>query len=389
MNTKVSRERFEYAKNFDAFEPRHTLQFRCNETRVEINYRLTWKTERTDLFQQVSRTRWNLQVQDFTDCYSYTPYSSTDVTALLEPFSLGVWCVVFATVVILAIAWSAIVRRSILVFSGNTVWSIVGAREVELSPRNFSSTVLGCTTVAFTCLIGLLYSNIVMSTFLNPIARMPHDSKPFSCVNIPVCQKESSLDLVLKFMPACHILPRMLALAKRPLSGFKASKRFSRREPFFFKLTSDPYYDGKLRSLSLVRTQTSMIWDGILQHGILSPRRLAVAEEKAFSESRTRINTTEYKLSENRWFAVFERHVANRRKLEFISFNTTREWFDMTSFLKITPLFGCCFSFILVWIGVEFCCAKRASLIRGFQSSSEVFVAGFQLALKKLREIFR
>ena len=350
------------------------LQVECNMTRVLLSYKMIRVRRSNTEFIYVAMSRWNVREFRLTECYSYIPLSSVSVTALLEPFSLGVWSLVLGTVIILATAWSLIVRTSVPVFLSNTVLSIITVRVTELSPRRFSSAAIGCATLSFTLLIGQLYSNSVMSSFLDPTTNLSRKTKALDCLGSGFCNAEGSLDVVLNSMPACHVLPQMLALAKRPLRLFRPRDlHYGKASEFdlllhsFMNAYRRPVY-WKLRFLHLVPAQTSIIWDRILQHGVISPPRLAYLEGLIFSTNRVEKNSEPeaFQRREKLWYNLSRKNFASRNELRgrFVSFNTSRELFDMISLQRTEPLFGICFTFIMVGMSLEFCSAQRIFLIR-------------------------
>ena len=349
----------------------YRLRIVCNVTRVEIKYDIISNTKDAARDNIASKSQWNIREERYSDCYSYVPYSAVDVTALMKPFDAEVWYLILGTVAVLTAAWTLILRSSALSFSSHLFLSIIAAREITLTPRSFSSAAIGCAVLTFTFLIGKLYSNVVMSSILDPTSKMSPRSSVFDCLSRSFCHNAMSLDFVLETYPACHIPPRMLVSSKRPMRIFRPINPSDRKTHTNFGLalnSAAPY--SQISPLPLVLTQRSVTWDRILQHGVVSVPRLRIIEERHALESEARGVFSTDKLKLHTLAALRHSAVQTRSfivvvtDLKFLSFNTTREWFDMSSFLKIQPLFGFCLCSVLCTICLELCHAKREWLIR-------------------------
>ena len=188
-------------------------------------------------------------------------------------------------------------------------------------------------------------------------------------MDLPHCHHESPLDLVLSRVPLCHILPSMLIRVKRPVRRFVRRDLFLQNFAKFQLLSTEKFFRFDVVALPLVPTQTSIIWVRILQHGLLSPKRLALIEQFIASIIRPPIGSKGYSKNDAFWLSSMEMILAKLNFLElahFISFDTVREWFDMSSLKKIQPLFGICVVLIIAGICLEANCAKAVSLISAF-----------------------
>ena len=353
----------------------YRLRVKCNTTEIEVDYRTSLQRRSTHSNVYVSMSRYNLREDRSTECYSYIPFSAVDVTALVKPFSAEVWYLTLSTVIALTIAYTLIVRKPTPEFSCNILLSIITVRELQSAStlcKNCSGMLIGCVTLAFTFLIGRIYSNSVMSSFLDPTGEFPFNA--FDCVDLPHCHYESPLELALTRFALCHVLPNVLARVRRPL------RKFVPRDPYIekfaaFRLLSTEYTPrGGPIPLPLVPSQTSIIWNRILLHGILSPRRLAHTEQNIVSLIRSQSDPIERYREEKFWLGDMERVIAEYAPHEvarFISFDTVREWFDATSLEKIQPLFGVCMVLIIAGICLEMSSAKAVFLMgRSFRTLS-------------------
>lgn len=101
---------------------------------------------------------------------NYISFSAVDVIALVKAFSAGVWYLTLSNIIALTSAYTLIVKEPTLEFSCNVVLSVITVRELQSAPtlrRTFSGTII-------TFLIGQIYSNSVMSSFLDPNGEIPH-----------------------------------------------------------------------------------------------------------------------------------------------------------------------------------------------------------------------
>ena len=334
----------------------YTLKVTCNTTEAKIHYKaaLTPKNEESGML--ISKSLWNLADVKASNCYSFIPFSHVDVSALLKPFDLRVWFLIVSNVLLLAAAWSSIVRGSKWVFSGQIFFSIITVRQVGLSPQTFSATVICCVALIFTFLIGHLYSICVMSSLLDPTFRLPPTHPVEDCRMTLYCYSEDSLEFKLENAAVCRIPPHMLASVTRPLRRFKPLIPYEEETCPFISVESIVLrLQTKSITLPLVLTQNSTIWERILQHGMLSPARLDVLEVKYLLASATDDKSARKSKERNqmRWLRA-EKWFDEKLQLEYVSFNTTREWFDMHSFLKILPIFGFCILSIVAAICFEF-----------------------------------
>ena len=341
------------------------LGVRCNGTGVWNIYALQPKTKKRMKFY--SWLRWNVRDDGLTGCFSYIPFSPVDVSAFGKPFTPRSWWLILTTVLVLATAWLLIVRRSPLTFSVQIMLAIVGCGHINVEARSFSSTMIGCVALAFAFLVGQIYSNTVMSCFLDPTHEVPSSLIALECTTIQYCNRGPSLDTVLRNMAACSIPRHGLSELKRPLRTFRLSRG---EESVTFALL-DPYrtrFNGRTQPLPLVPTQSIEIWDRILQHGIVSPRRISSSGDICTSSSEYRRKAID-KSDPDSVSKEAHRWVTNHRMidesrlmltdLDFVSHNTTREWFDTTSFVKILPLFAICLLTIVGAIGLELGFANR------------------------------
>lgn len=75
--------------------------------------------------------------------YFYVPFKQVGLMVLLEPFEVGVWRMILTTKVVIAMAWSIMLRRRGLdIFSGISL-STITVREIDFGSKNSANTMMG------------------------------------------------------------------------------------------------------------------------------------------------------------------------------------------------------------------------------------------------------
>lgn len=347
---------------------KYYIEVKCNTTRAGNSYhldqvRVDIATTRPSLDEMSYLNVLELRRSDMR-CFSYIPSVTIDVTELTKAFDAEVWCLVLSTVILLAGAWSLIVRTSASDFSVEISMSILVVRELTLSPKSYSGTMIGCVALAFAFMVELLYSNTVMSSFLNPTGDYPAATLAVHCSKNSLCWHKDSLNLILNFRPLCDIPPHMLGAAERPLRTFHPSKfevDHYFRLALFHPLTVGGDFGGTAW-LDLHGTQTSTNIQRIIQHGIISPSRIKIYETKSSLVSRTRDGASK-RSRERKNTMILKAIFLNVEPVgEYVSFSTTREVFDMVSFEKIQTLIGFCVSMSVGVLTVEIFRARKCGV---------------------------
>lgn len=366
----------------------YQLDVKCNTTRTVVPLQISLGSFYENL--QVARSLLNVVEDEISGCLSFIPLVIVDVTALFEPFDMAVWTFILMHLPILGVACALIARESATVFATEISLSIVTVRELPLYTKNYSTTILGCAALAFSFLIGSLYGNTVMSSFLDPTSYATDEFSvkypPENCRMSAVCYHEDSLYRSMLLGTVCNIPRPMLETIGKPSRAVHLGDR-REQSPFFYRLESrrvsktglcklrtsealGSKTNGKLLpvlcKLILVPSQSSWVIKRIIEHGIVSPTRLRIQEAQSLMEGRSQ-NGSRASLGESGTKALAERMKrglkVTRSELEYVSFNTTNEAFDMDSFLKIQPMIGACCVVTLGAMIIELCCWKRSSIL--------------------------
>ena len=323
------------------------FRFHCNVTRTELKYAVSYP--RIGFQKFISMSQYNVRQVESHGCRSLIPIAHQDVTALLKPFELEVWCFILSYILLLTKTWSLLAREPSTPLLHQILMTTISAEGVKFNPRTLSSTVAGCSALVFTFLIGTLYSNCVMSSFLNPTTELPSTHGVKNCHGHLLCYDKKWLNSALRTVAVCQIPIHMLGAVTSPLRNFKA-------RPFSFDgimVVNLVKFNGRSRSLPLVPTQSSIIWNRMLQHGVVSPGRLLKVEVKTLQASKDKSSHLKksgdqlglYKLKTDLDNQVFP--------YTYASYESVGEWFDLHSFLKLWPLIGVCLIFIIGLISWE------------------------------------
>lgn len=346
----------------------YKIRVKCNTTWIRV-YRAVVLPTLTRRERQSVLSSLNVLEEGTSGCHTFIPMVNADVTALLKPFDETVWCLILMNITVLAVAWALIVRQSASHFTSQISLNLIAVREVTLVPKSFSSTVIGCAALAFSFLIGRLYSNTVMSYFVDPVGDSLPLYLPFDCRMNTICYYPKSLDSLFDYVAVCNVPPPLFVSVRAPVRTVQASRLFGRRD-IFNKLDTDdiPTPTLSFGFMILVPTQRSESIDRIIRHGIISPARLEVHELRSLMARRVDQQKTKLKANLDEHFAysyvTYVKTLAPSLPLPpgavgYVSFNTTREWFDADSFLKMRPLIVACSLSIAVTMGIELGFVKR------------------------------
>ena len=362
----------------------------CNGSDVENIYsvgRMTSSPLRTELMLM---SLYHIRSVRFSDCLSFIPLKTIDVTALVEPFEPEVWCLVVATVVLLGVAWTLIERESAPIFCTEITLSTVTVREVTFTPKRYSGAMIGLVALAFAFIVGHIYSNTVMSSFLDPTFEIRKTSNVFTCTGDLNCYNETYLNFLLARRPVCDLPSPMRGTARKPLKRFRPRKALRYEGGFEFvnlEKTSGP----QTVYMRLSVTRISVIFSRLEQHGVLSPATLVIQDEKFIRQYRDRAKMSDSDPKNPDPVSDYKRNYAARHRalnpaFEYVEFNTTRDVFDMSSFCKIQPLSEICFLLILAAICLELCHVRRAEVYAFCYAEAERLVRTVQNLLSCLRE---
>lgn len=346
--------------SYGPFKPEFSVRVRCNVTEFENNFFVERVRLRGDPMRAYLTSSWGLQDTEPEGCFSYILVDTVDVTALLKAFQPGVWCLILATAIIVAALWSRMRRRPTLPILGRILQSTITVRDIGpvLAPKTYSQTAVGCTAIAFIFFIGNLYSNCVMTSFLDPTVE-PRTSNFYFCHLSHLCSDARNLQIVLEHVPVCALPQTLLSGIGKPLRRFQAEKDHF-QGTFDILETGKKEFDfgAESEQLPLAVTQKSIIVDRLLCHGLISSKQLRLLE-------LTRRGRNSRSVTLLRVEAMSRiTGILGGRKLgpEIATYNTTLGQFDMNSFWEMRSLFGVCLLFNLgVW-ALEWCCPRLTTL---------------------------
>ncbi|XP_003748227.2 uncharacterized protein LOC100898231 [Galendromus occidentalis] len=316
-----------------------SVKVRSNSTVYDVSFKTETvnSVDRQRVFYRSQR--WSLCAHDASNCFSYIVLTTTDVTALLKPFEAEVWCCLFLGVLGVATLVSKMTRESSVfdTFS-HLILGAITAHDLRFKPKNYSSLTVGCTAVAFTFMISIVYSNCVMSAFLDPTMEVPPSRLRWDCRMTTWCDSVPLLEYLLQTGSVCHFPEHLRQSLDKPVSRsaiFKGDRyRSSLRLVVDFRRSSPETFS----QVFLLSSQTSNILDRLIQHGIASLGRIKIARNHAHTRSDQGVRGSRLRSK------IVEK---KGPRVQYVAFNTTREWFDMESFVKILPLFGICYLLVL------------------------------------------
>lgn len=312
------------------------LSFRCNSTVIGALFIVMTIPE--DSLENRVTSRWSLLEVKRTDCYSYILLTEADLRALIDVFQLETWAFLTVSALSLRVVWAAMNRSYSSTILGDLVLSAITVREIVFGPKRYSNTILGCVALAFTFLIGQLYANIMMSSFLNPTREFPATRKLFDCRLDPLCDNVKFLQRLLEHTPVCHFPKPLQAKMGKPLTRFHPGSNQSSHSG-----TIAPWPNPNFPFM-LVSTQKSTLMDRLLVHGVISSTSLRIAEYRHRLDTR---NSKEHLLT-----YMYEKHDGQRLEKTvrersrnhhtLVTYDRQIGQFSMESFLAMLPLFGSC-----------------------------------------------
>ena len=335
----------------------------CNSTKINTRFELDITGTLRDALRFYLTSRWHLLQLDNTECFSYILITAVDVTTLLKPFEFEVWCLILATGSVIAMVWSKMLRESSAAILYRILQSTITNREIGSSPKSCPLTVISCVALGFSFLIGSIYSNSFMSSFLDPTFVRPPSVNYMYCRFALACARVDLLQYKLGYTPVCHLPKLLISKVDKPLARFRALE-----DPWPQSYTLEAIWslNSKYKQLPLVLTQSSIILERLIQHGVISGRVLKIAEHKYILKKQVApgAGVLIAKSTMETLRTISERN--GNLDLPFVTYNTTRKRFDMSSFIKIRSLFSVCLLFIAAaWMFES--CSLREQLIHCFE----------------------
>ena len=239
--------------------------------------------------------------------------------------------------------------------------STITNREINNpSPKSYPLTVKSCVTLAFAFLMGSIYSNSVKSSFLDSTFVRPPSRHYMICRFSHLCERVDILQTMLNYSPVCDFPQILLAVFDKPLAPFQAIEVWSIQDPRSSTLSAVEAPVSRFAQLPLVFTERSNTLERLIQHSVLSDKVLRIAEHRNILEnqvySRARYWIPESAMSDSRYTSDSNRY----KNIPFVTYDTTREHFDMNSFVMLVSSCSIFFLFIeAAWLS-ESCAAGRS-----------------------------
>lgn len=332
------------ARFFSMFRLRLTI--RCNSSETVLHYDAppAISDGAADFYNDHLNSRYRLVQNEVLQCDALIPRAQTDVTTFLKPFGIDVWILILVFVVKLAalLAWSqGELMRSV-------VWhvslTLIAASSIDVRCRSYSLLLIACSALLMTFFISVVYSNSVMSYFLDT-SQATEIRQIWDCRVSTACSKSIAEDMLSETDRAYCGLPEHLKLElRRPLRRLLFSDKeqlqhfegccYLRVKP---RITA-PFGNAKYTlQLLLTVTQTSKNIDRLLQHGIVSIQR--------FERKDVRKKGSRHSAALDGFVMKTTRPFPRKNKTNwdnFMSFEAVDAGFDMDSFRKLLPIIVTC-----------------------------------------------
>ena len=316
------------------FHAKFRLGFTCNGSHVENIYSVGYTSMPPLRTALMLMSLYHIRSPRFSHCLSDIPLETIDVTALVEPFEPEVWWLVVATVVLLGVAWALIVRKSAPIFCTELTLGTVTCCELTLAPKRYSDAMIGCVALSFAFIVGQIYSNTVMSSFLDPTFEFSEKYPMFTCTGESSCYNETFLSFSLGLRPVCDTPSLMRGIASKPLKKWRSSGPVRFFGPYEF-VTLEATSGSNTVYMGLSVTRTSDIFSRLEQHAVFSPATLTIHGEKLIRRDRDRAKMAVPNPDDPDPISSYKRGAAATRvplypPFEYVEFNTTRDVFDIS-----------------------------------------------------------
>ena len=119
----------------------------CNRTKFRFRSSLRERKRKDDFLMFYLSSTGSLRGNKPEGCYAYIPFENVDVTALMKPCEVGVWCLILATAAVLAAVWSLMLRESSLEIFAQISPSFITVRDMEFRRKSLANTTIGCAVL--------------------------------------------------------------------------------------------------------------------------------------------------------------------------------------------------------------------------------------------------
>lgn len=321
-----------------------TLTISCNGTQARLPYEAESHLRADRVITQQNQMRLKYSPCPIAaECYSLILRESTDVTTLLKPFTLEVWLLTVLCLVLTAAIISWTESEPILSTICTIALSFIGSSAVEANCRKYSVLIIACATVSMSFLLSVVYSNSVMSYFLQIASERSPKSSVY-CTFPQVCEAALESSRFMSGVRYCGLSERAKRACRLPLrrevlypDNAGAGTFLS---PCFLERNANSFSPRKLQ-LQVVLSRTSKSLEKLLQGGILTP--------EAF-ERHTRTQPSKFHNAYERAAAkALSRYLVDGKAdlSTFVSYNMTADWFDLAKLHQLMPLMNIC-GFVIV-----------------------------------------
>lgn len=339
------------------------VRVKCNATEFENIYdvRNRWALQNELIYLLASRG--TVLERRWLDCYAFILVNHIDVTALLKPFELDAWLLILTTAATLAVAWSTMARKSFFGVLGHIFVSMITGRDFDFRPKKCANTMIGCVTLAFIFFTAQLYSNIVMSSFLDPTLANPPSLFSLNCRWNPWCQNVTRVEEILGIVGLCAFPMHLLAQMSRPLRLRHEVHRHQMSE----HLEASRYSNTRaLRQFPVVLTQECRVIDRIIEHGVISFNR-QMTVENAHRRVRVDPDPVRSRGTYEGTIRALKRHAyARKADTHLATHSSVVGDFDMEGFIKLQPLVALCVVLIVGCWCLELCWVRRSAFATEF-----------------------
>lgn len=336
--TKCSVKSLDFTKDISDQIPKVFLQASiiCNATTYSANFFVTRRAE-TD-FEQSMLNLYSVSKTDTMNCFSLIQWRDVTVTALIEPFELSVWVLIFISTLILAKLNSTLNLKS-FTRTLTKIWiHLITVTETERPTRWYSSVLASISALILCFFITQAYNNLIMFSFLNPQI-LNECGHLYNCRDIALCHVKHVIVSELSVKSCvCNLNEDQQLLAGKPLSrkrvpwgNMSATYRLGDQNAMYFQRRWYPFGgDGKQHLLVPARTSSNV--DRFFATGLVSNKKFVLTP----TEIR-KIRERYYRELRYWQFRNFKPRLEG-----YIDFDTSIDWFDMDSFRRLQPIFCFC-----------------------------------------------
>ena len=340
------------------------VALKCNSTAVRTPFEVSAMSTGSDDRRFDLLSRWSLIAPQPVECLAFTVLTTVDVSALLQAFLPETWGLIFMSAAFVAVIRSTMFREPSLRILGQTLKNIITVGNIDSTGKSYPRMMMACASLALSFFVGLLYANNLMSSFLNPTTGFPSQHY-FFCWMDRVCESNRHLEETLEFLPVCNFPPLLRVKIRKPLARFHYDENKGLgelRRSSANLMTFPDKKKTKVDQLPLTMTQRSNVLERAFQHGVISYKRIETFEFINVAAIQSHAEPTAQSIKT--YSTRMERIYGKKPNHRLLTYESTTGELNMSSFLKLQPLFGFCFLSILAVWGFERYYPRRSSMIQ-------------------------